>query len=99
MRRKPGRTFLVIATCLYILVSCTYGAYYSLAAADFISLQLKLENFDHEYLSASSQSELKVYGSGIPFSGSQSATYQIGLPSHLFFQIPFFDQKTLILRC
>jgi hypothetical protein len=99
MRRKPARIFLIIAISLYILVSSTYGQYYCLAAADFISHQLKLENFDQEYLSASNQSELKVYGSGRPFNGSQLATYLIGLPSHLFSQIPSFDQKTLILRC
>ena len=98
MRGKCAQIFLIIATSLYILV-CTYGPYYSLAAADFISLQLKLENFDQEYLSASNQSELKVYGSGCPFNESQLATYQIGLISHSSFQIPCFDQKALILRC
>ena len=99
MRRRPARIFLIIAISLYILVSSTYGQYYSLAAADFISLHLKLENFDQEYLSASNQSELKVSGLGGPSNGSQLATYLIGLPSHLFSQIPSFDQKTLILRC
>ena len=99
MKRKPARILLIIAISLCLFLSSTYGQYYTVASADFISLRLKLENFDQEYLSAADQNELKMSGSIGPSNGSQLATYLIGLPSHLFSQIPSFDQKTLILRC
>jgi len=99
MKSNPIKIFLMIAISLYILVSSTYGQYYTVASADFISLRLKLENFDHEYLSAADQSELKMSGSGGPFIESQLATCQIGLPFYLFSPISSFNQKTSILRC
>ena len=99
MRSKPARTFLIIAISLYILVSSTYGQYYSLAAADFISLQPKLENFDQEYLSAANQSELKMYGSGGFLKGFQLLTCLFGQSFHLLSQVLSPDQKNLVLRC
>jgi hypothetical protein len=99
MKRKPSQIFLVIVISLSILVFSTYYEYYTLAAADFISHNLKLENFDQEYLSAANQSELKVYGSGGFLKGFQLLTCLYGQSFHLFSQILSLDQKTLVLRC
>jgi len=99
MKRKPAQIFPIIAISLCLLLSSTYGQYYAMASADFISVRLKLENFDQEYLSASYQAELKMSGSGGPFNGSQLATCLSGVPSYLFSQISSFNQKTSILRC
>ena len=99
MKRKPAGIFLIIAISLCLFLSSTYSQYYAMASADFISLRLKLENFDQEYLSAFNQSELKALGSGNFFNGSFLATYLIGVPSYLFPQIFSFDQKTRVLRC
>jgi len=99
MRRKPAQISLIIAISLCLFLSTIYGQYYAMASADFISLRLKLENFDQEYLSASNQSELKAPGSGSFFNGSFLATYLVGVPSYFFSQIISFDQKTLVLRC
>jgi len=99
MKRKPIQIFLVIAISLYILVSSTYGQYYTLAAADFISLNLKLEAFDQDYLSAANQSEFKVSRSGGFFNGSQLVTCLFGQSFHLLSQKPSLDQKNLVLRC
>lgn len=99
MKRKPSQIFLVIVISLSILVFSTYCEYYTLAAADFISHNLKLENFDQEYLSAVNQSELKVYGSGGFLKGFQLLTCLFGQSFHLLSQEPSFDQKNLVLRC
>jgi hypothetical protein len=99
MERKPIQIFLVIAISLSILVSSTYCQYYTLAAADFISVGLKLENFDQEYLSASNQSELKVSGSGGFFNGFLRLTCLFGQSFHLLPQESSLDQKNLVLRC
>ncbi len=99
MKRKATQIFLVIPIFLFILVSSTYGQYYTLASADFISLNLKFEAFDHDYLSAVDQSELKASTSDVLFKDFQQATYLFGLPSHLSSQISSLDQKTSILRC
>ena len=99
MRRKSTQIFLVIAISLSIFVCSTYCQYYSLAAADFISIGLKLENFDQEYLSASNQSELKVSGSGGFLKGFQPVTCLFGHSFHLLSHEPSFDQETLVLRC
>jgi len=99
MKRKPIQILLVIAISLSILVSSAYGQYYTLAAADFISLNLKLEAFDHEYLSAANQNELKASRSGGFFNGFQLVTCLFGQFSHLLSLVPCLDQKTSILRC
>lgn len=99
MQRKPTHIFLVIAISLFIFVSSTYGQYYALASADFISHNLKLEAFDHDYLSAIDQSELKASTSDVLFKDFQLATYLFGLRSHLSSQISSLDQKTSVLRC
>jgi hypothetical protein len=99
MKRKPIQIFLVIAISLSILVSSTYCQYYTLAAADFISLNLKFENFDQEYLLAANQSELKVSRSGGFFNGFQLVTCLFGQSFHLLSQSPSLDRKACILRC
>lgn len=99
MERKPAQIFPIIAISLCLLLSSTYGQYYAMVSADFISLQLKLESVDQEYMSAADQSELKMSGSGGPFNGSQLATCLIGLPSYLFSPVSSFNQKISILRC
>jgi hypothetical protein len=99
MRRKHSQIFLVIVIFLSILVFSTYYEYYALAAADFISHNPKLENFDQEYLSTANQSELKAYGSGGFLKGFQLLTSLFGQSFHLFSQGPFLDQKHLVLRC
>jgi len=99
MKSKSAQILLIITISVYILVTSAYGQYYCLAAADFISHNPKLENFDQEYLSASDQGELKASGSGGLFKGSQLSTYLIELLSHIFSLLSSFDQKTLILRC
>jgi hypothetical protein len=99
MKRKPIQIILAITISLAIPVSSTYICYYTVASADFLSHNLKLESFDQEYLAASNQNELKVSGSGGLFNGSQFAAYPIGLLAHLFSKTLSFNQKTLILRC
>jgi len=97
MKRKA--IFLVITVSLSILVSLTYGRYYTLASADFLSRGLKLESFDQEYLSATNQSELKVFGSGGFLNGFQMLTSLFGHSFHLLSQAPSLSQKNLVLRC
>jgi len=99
MKRKPTQIFLVIVISLFIFVSSTYGQYYVLASADFISHNLKLEAFDQDYLSAANQSESKACRSGALLKDFQLATYLFGLRSHLSSQISSLDQETSILRC
>jgi hypothetical protein len=99
MERKPIQIFLVIVISLSIFVCSIYRQYYSLASADFISIGLKLENFDQEYLSALNQSELKVSGSGDFLKGFQPVTCVFGHSFHLLSHEPSLDQKTLVLRC
>jgi hypothetical protein len=99
MKRKPIQIFLVTATYLSILGSSIYGQYYTLAAADFLSHNLKLEAFDQDYLSAAGQSELKASRSGCLFNGFQLVTCLFGQSFHLLSQLPSLDQKNLVLRC
>jgi len=99
MIRKPINIFLTIAISLCILAGSTYCQYYTLAAADFISGALKLENFDQEYLAASNQSELKASGSSSLVKGFHLVTCLLGLSFHLSPQKPSLDQKNLVLRC
>ncbi len=99
MKRKPAQIFLVMAVSLFIFVSSNYGEYYALASADFISHNLKLEAFDHDYLSAVDQSELKASPLDLVLQDFQLVTYLFELSIHLFSQISSLDQKTSILRC
>jgi hypothetical protein len=99
MKRKPTQIFLVIAISFAVLLSSAYFCYYSLASADFISHNLKLEAFDQDYLSAANQNELKVYGSGGFLKGFQLPTCLFEQSFHLLSQGPSFDQKNLVLRC
>lgn len=99
MNRKLIQIFLVIAISFAIPVSSTYVCYYTVAAADFLSLDLKIENFDQEYLFAANQSEFKVYGSDGFSKGFHLLTCLYGQSFHLFSQILSLDQKTLVLRC
>jgi len=98
-RFKGIQIFLVIAISFFAPVSSTYGHYYSLAAADFISHNPKLENFDQEYLSAANQSGWKVFGSGGFLKGFHPLTCLFGQSFHLLSQVSSPDQKTLVLRC
>ena len=99
MERKPIQIFLVIAISLSILVSSTYCQYYTLAAADFISLDLKIENFDQDYLDSANQSEFKAYGSDGFFKGFHLLTCLYGQSFQFLSQEPSLDQKNLVLRC
>jgi hypothetical protein len=99
MNRKPIQIFLVIAISFAIPVSSTYVCYYTVAAADFLSLNLKLEAFDQEYLSSAYETELKAFESSSFLNGFQSATYLFGQSFRLLSQLPSLDQKTLVLRC
>jgi hypothetical protein len=99
MKRKPIQIFLVIAISSSILVSSSFGQYYTLAAADFISFNLKLEAFDQDCLLAANQSELKVSGLGGLFNGFQLVTCLFEQFFHLLSHVPSLDQKNLVLRC
>ena len=87
---------IVISVCL--LASFAYGQYYTVASADFISHDLKLENFDHDYLSAVNQNQWKAYGSfGFLESFRLSRLFEQSF--HLVSEVVSLDQKELILRC
>ena len=98
-RFKGIQIFLVIAISFSALVSSTYYEYYTLAAADFIAVNLKLEAFDQDYLSAANQNEWKSSRLGSFSQDFQLAPLLFGLPSHLPFRVRSLDQKTLVLRC
>ncbi|HXX34927.1 MAG TPA: hypothetical protein VEM15_10700 [Thermodesulfobacteriota bacterium] len=98
MKKKPMRILLAIVIASCVVASFTYGQYYTVASADFISHDLKLENFDHDYLSAVNQNQLKVYGSyGFLESFRLSRLFEQSF--HLISQVVSLDQKELILRC
>jgi hypothetical protein len=98
VKRAPARIFLATGISLCVLASFTYGQYYTVASADFISRDLKLENFDHDYLSAVNQNELKVYGPyGFLESFQLSCLFEQSF--HLVSQVVSLDQKELVLRC
>jgi hypothetical protein len=99
LKRKPIQILLVIAISVFVLVSLVYSQYYILASADFISVDLKLENFDQEYLSAADQSAMKVYGAGGSFEGYQPFTCLSGQSFPLLSRQSSLDQKTSPLRC
>jgi len=98
-RFKGIQILLVIAISFSILVSSTCCEYYTLAAADFMAVNLKFEAFDQDCLSAANQSELKSSSLGSLFQDFQLATLLFGLPSHLPSRTRSLDQKTLVLRC
>ena len=98
MKKKPMRILLAIVISSCVVASFTYGQYYTVASADFISHDLKLENFDHDYLSAVNQNQLRVYGSyGFLESFRLSRLFEQSF--HLVSQVVSLDQKELILRC
>jgi hypothetical protein len=98
MKRKAIQIILVIAIALAIPMSSTYTIYYTVAAADFLSPDLKIEASDQENLLASNLSKLKGSQSGVFFNEFQLTPYLFGLPS-LSSQKSSLDQKTIILRC
>jgi len=98
MKKKPMWILLAIVISSCVVASFTYGQYYTVASADFISHDLKLENFDHDYLSAVNQNQLRVYGSyGFLESFRLSRLFEQSF--HLVSQVVSLDQKELILRC
>ena len=99
MERKPIQIFLVIVISLSIFGSSTYCQYYTLASADFISLDLKIENFDQDYLFTANQSEFKVHELDAFFKDFHLLKCLNGQSFHLLSQKPSLDQKTLVLRC
>jgi hypothetical protein len=99
VKSKRVQIFPIIAISLYILVSSTYGQYYALASADFISHNPKFESFDQEYLSVANQSELKGSKSGSFYNDSQLVPHLFGQFCHFVCQGLSFDQKNLVLRC
>ena len=86
---------IVISSCF--LASFTYGQYYTVASADFISHDLKLENFDHDYLSAVNQNQWKAYGSFGFFESFQMSRFP-EQPFQLVSQVVSPDRKELVLR-
>jgi hypothetical protein len=99
MKRKAIQIILVIAIALAIPVSSTYTIYYKVAAADFLSPDLKIEAFDEGYRLATNLSKLKGCQSGFFFNQFQLTTDLFRLPSYLSSQKSSLDQKTIILRC
>ncbi len=95
MKRKAF-PLLIITVCM--LVSFTYGQYYALASADFISHGLKLETFDQEFLIAAYASRLKIFGpNGFPV----AAMLHIN-PVEQIFPFSFLSspsERTPVLRC
>jgi hypothetical protein len=92
------RILLTIVISVCFLASFTYGQYYTVASADFISHDLKLENFDHDYLSAVNQNQWKVYGS-FDFLEGFRLSRLLEQSSHLVSQVVSLDQKEFVLRC
>jgi len=99
MKRNAIQIILVIAISVVIPVSSAYTIYYTVAAADFLSPYLNIEDFDQEYLLATNLSELKGSQSGVFFNEFQLTTYLFGLTSYLLSPISSLDQKTIILLC
>ncbi len=96
MKRKAF--FLLIIIAVFMVVSFTYGQYYTLASADFISHGLKLETFDQEFLIAAYASRLKIFGTnGIPI----AAALRINPIEQmlLFSSLTSPSQRTPVLRC
>jgi len=98
-RFKRIRVILVVAISLSIPVCSAYVCYYTVAAADFLSPNLKLEAFDQEFLSSALENELKVPLIGNFWGGSYLITYFSGYSFHFLSHIPSPDQEILILRC
>jgi hypothetical protein len=90
---------LVIVILLSISINSIHLHYYTLASADFLSLDPKIETFDQAYLLAANQSEWKMSGLGGFLKGFQLANCLFGQFFHPFSQIPSLNQKTLVLRC
>ena len=96
MKRKA--VFLLIVTAVFMIVSFTYGQYYSLASADFISHGLKLEAFDQEFLIA-------AYASGSKIVGANGLAVPMALYIDPVERILLFSfsgspsQRTPVLRC
>jgi len=99
MGRKPIQIFLLITIFLFIFGSSAYCQYYTLASADFISTDLKIENFDEDYLLVANQSEFKVYELDAFFKDFHLLKCLNGQSFHLFSQRPSLDQKTSVFRC
>lgn len=101
MKRNSIRIekILVVAISFAVLSSSACFCYYSMASADFISHQPKLETFDQEFLFAVSTCRLKISG---PSSFSVISALGINpikwIPLFSFLTSPF-NQRTSILRC
>ena len=98
MKKRSARILLAIVISLSVLASFTYGQYYTVASVDFISHDLKLENFDHDYLLAVNQNQLKVYGA-FGFLESFRLSRLLEQSFHLVSQGVSLDERELILRC
>lgn len=96
MKRKTFSLLIIIAVCM--LVSFTYGQYYTLASADFISQGLKLETFDQEFLIAADASRLKIFGpNGFPAAAMLHINPVEQILLFSFLTSP--SQRTSVLRC
>lgn len=99
MKKKQIQICLIVAISLSILVSSIYYHYYSLASADFISHNLKLENFDQEFLLVTSVSRLKIFGpSGFSIISALCINSIEKISLFLLLTSPF-NQRKPILRC
>ncbi len=96
MKRKAFSLLIILAVSM--LVSFTYGQYYTLASADFISHGLKLETFDQEFLIAASASRSKIFESnGFPVAASLHINPIEQILLFSFLTSP--SQRTPVLRC
>lgn len=99
MKIKQIQIFLIVAITLSVLISSIYHQYYSLSSADFISHNVKLENFDQEFLLVSSVSRLKAFA---PSSSSTISALSINfiekISLFLLLTSPS-NQRKPILRC
>ena len=94
-KSKGIRIIIVVAISLSSLTSSAYFCYYTVAAADFLSTGLNYETFDHEFLSAAFENELKPDS----FLKGLLINYYLELPHYFSPKMPSFDQDTFVLRC
>ena len=99
MKRGVTQTFLAIAISLFIPIFQAYFHHHVLSEADFLSLDLKLETPDQEFLPIIRQDESKMVLSSNP---PMILPPEIVPLEHFlgFFFTPYsLNQETVILRC
>jgi len=99
MKRRLTQVFLAILITLSVSLLSAYLDYYDLAEADFLSRNISFENPDQENLLMDQQIEFKVFISSVFSLIFHEVIDLSGHLPHFTFPQPFFDQKTIILRC